>query len=57
MKAFIAALFAIVVLGVGARVVLPELFARSADDTFATANTRVGEEASIANRKFSGARP
>lgn len=54
MKAFLAALCAIVVLAGGAWAVLPTLFARSADETFASAGTRVGEEASIEHRNFSG---
>ena len=54
MKAFAAALVAVVVLAVGARVALPSLFARSADQTFATPSARVGDEASIAHRNFTG---
>ncbi|CAO3362321.1 hypothetical protein ABNQ39_31290 [Azospirillum sp. A26] len=54
MKAFLAALCAIVVLAGGAWAVLPSLFARSADETFASVGARVGEEASVAHRNFSG---
>ncbi|SMH35622.1 hypothetical protein [Azospirillum agricola] len=54
MKAFVTALAAIVVLAAGARVVLPELLDRSADEAFATSSARVGEEASIAHRDFTG---
>lgn len=54
MKAFLAALCAIVVLAAGAWAVLPTLFARTADETFASAGARVGEEASVEHRNFSG---
>lgn len=54
MKAFLSALTAVVVLAVGAAILLPDLFARSSDRSFATENTRVGKEASIAERNFSG---
>lgn len=54
MKAFFAALCAIAVLAVGARVALPTLFARGADETFASSGARVGEEASVEHRNFSG---
>ncbi|WP_049976267.1 hypothetical protein [Azospirillum sp. B506] len=54
MKAFLAALCAIVILAGGAWAVLPALFARSADETFASSGARVGEEASVAHRNFSG---
>ena len=54
MKAFLAALCAIVVLAGGAWAVLPTLFARSADETFASSGARVGDEASVAHRNFSG---
>ncbi|MBP2297475.1 hypothetical protein [Azospirillum picis] len=54
MRAFLAALCAVVLLAVGARVALPGLFSRSADQTFATTGARVGEEASIEHRNFSG---
>lgn len=43
MKAFLAALCAIVVLAGGAWAVLPSLFARSADETFASSGARVGK--------------
>jgi hypothetical protein len=54
MKAFLAALVAIVVLAGGAWAILPGLFARSADETFASVGARVGEEASVEPRNFSG---
>ncbi|WP_176581488.1 hypothetical protein [Azospirillum ramasamyi] len=54
MKAFLAALCAIVVLATGAWALLPTMFARYADETFAAASVRVGEEASIGQRNFSG---
>ena len=54
MKAFLAALVAIVVLAGGAWAVLPTLFARSADETFASVGARVGGEASVEHRNFSG---
>ncbi|MDR6772053.1 hypothetical protein [Azospirillum sp. BE72] len=54
MKAFLAALCAIVVLAAGAWAVLPALFARTADETFASAGARVGEDASVEHRNFSG---
>ncbi|SMF92183.1 hypothetical protein SAMN02982917_0510 [Azospirillum oryzae] len=54
MKAFLAALVAILVLAGGAWAILPSLFARSADETFASSGARVGEEASIEHRNFSG---
>jgi len=54
MKAFLAALCAIVVLAAGAWAVLPTLFARTADETFASVGARVGEEASVEHRNFSG---
>nr|WP_295825602.1 hypothetical protein [uncultured Azospirillum sp.] len=54
MKAFLAALVAILVLAGGAWAILPGLFARSADETFASVGARVGEEASVEHRNFSG---
>ena len=54
MKAFLAALVAILVLAGGAWAILPSLFARSADETFASVGARVGEEASVEHRNFSG---
>ena len=47
-------LVAILILAGGAWAILPGLFARSADETFASVGARVGEEASVEHRNFSG---
>lgn len=54
MKAFLSAVIAVVVLAAGAGILLPDLLARSSDESFATSTARVGDEASIEHRNFSG---
>ncbi|HYG91120.1 MAG TPA: hypothetical protein VD978_33255 [Azospirillum sp.] len=54
MKAFILSVLTAVVLAAAAGFVLDSTFSRSADETFATPYTRVGESGAIGTRHFDG---
>lgn len=54
MKVFILSLVAAVILAAGTGFILDDMMSRSADATFATSSTRVGDSGSIAERNFSG---